>query len=140
MAWSVVPHYSTLFIYVNDINDMRDFYTDIIGMEETFFDNDRGWLTYDSNGLQLVMIRAAAPLPVNEDWAKCPGYADSGEAEIPSWVLTIPDIRFDVVIQHLKDGKAPLLGDIQEPQPGHRQVMTRDPMGTNIEVYAVRDE
>lgn len=130
------PHHSTLYVYCNDIPAMRHFYTNLIGLEESFFDAEHGWLTYNSGALQIVYMKAESSRPVSEAWAKNPGYRGSGSDEAPSWVLTVAPDQFDVILARLKADGAPLLGEPQEPQPGHRQIMTRDPMGTSLEVYA----
>lgn len=130
------PYHSTRYVYCNDIIAIRHFYTELIGLEETFFDADQGWLTYNSGGLQIVYMRATPPRPINDAWAKNPGYAGSGADESPSWVLSVDADQFDAIHTRLKDAGAPLLGAVLSPQPGHHQIMTRDPMGVSIEVYA----
>lgn len=129
------PHYSTLFFYCNDVNAMRHFYTELIGMEETSYDAEHKWLTYQSGQLQIVYMQATAPRPVNEAWAKNPGYRGSGTDEAPSRVLTVEAAQFDTIYEKLKAANAPLLDSPQEPQPGYRQFITRDPMGTSVEIY-----
>jgi len=115
---------------------MRRFYTELIGLEETFYDAERNWLTYQSGDLQIVYMQATSPRPVGKVWAKNPGYKDSGTDESLSWVITVDSAAFDTILERLKAAQAPLLSDPQEPQPGHKQIMTRDPMGTCIEIYS----
>ncbi len=131
-----LPFHSTLYVYCNDIAAVQKFYTEIIGMDEVYYDAGQGALTYNSGGLYIVFMKATSLRPENDQWAKNPGYKGSGEDESPSWVITVPAAVFDTIHQRLKDADAPLLDDVQEPQPGHRQILTRDPMGMSIEIYA----
>jgi catechol 2,3-dioxygenase-like lactoylglutathione lyase family enzyme len=45
---------STLYYYCNDVEAMRDFYTGLLGLEETYFRNDdaAGWYTLTAEPLE----------------------------------------------------------------------------------------
>lgn len=139
----IKPHHNTIFWYCNDVVPMRHFYTDLIGLEETYFksDDEAGWLTYQSQALAIVFIRADDPLPVHTDWGRQPSYQD-GKLNVPSWVIQVDYAQFDTVIDRLKSAKdVPCLEDSpREPQAGHKAFWVRDPMGVTIEIYAMKGE
>jgi len=130
-------HHNTIFSYCNDVATMRHFYTDLLGLEETYFDDEQGWLTYSSGTLQVVFVRAKSPLPVTSDWGKQPSYQE-GKLEIPSWVIQIDYADFDATIERIKsDASVTLLdGNVRSPRDGHKSFWLRDPMETTIELYA----
>lgn len=136
-------YHNTIFWYCKDVALMRRFYTDLIGLDETFYrdDAEAGWLTYSSGTLQVVFIRGASPAPVLSGWGKQPTHAE-GTLEVPSWVIQVPYEDFDSIVQRLKAA-----GDIphmeaaaREPDHAHKAFWVRDPMGTTIELYATRDD
>lgn len=141
MATPNAPFHNTIFWYCADVDPMRRFYTDLIGLEETFYrdDTDAGWLTYASGTLQIVFIRAKSATPTT-DWARQPSYAE-GVLEIPSWVIQVAEADFASIVERLKaDADVICLSDtVREARPGHQSFWVRDPMGTTIEVYAASE-
>jgi len=132
--------HSTLFSYCNDVAAMRQFYVVLLGLNETFYDADKGWLTCDSGQLNLVFIRANTPITEHSAWAKQPGY-DGGTLEVPSWVITVSHTQFDGIVNAIKAADVPCYQDTPtEPRPGHRSFWVRDPMGVTVELYAVTPE
>ena len=129
--------HSTLFSYCNDITTMREFYIEMLGLEETYFDDERGWLTCNSGQLNLVFIRANTPITEHSAWAKQPSYPD-GTLEVPSWVITVDESAFDDIVAKIQASDLPTYKDNPtEPRPGHRAFWVRDPMGVSIELYSV---
>jgi len=131
-------YHSTLFSYCNDVAKMRQFYVDLLGLNETYYDADKGWLTCDSGQLNLVFIRANTPITEHRAWAKQPGYKD-GTLEVPSWVITVPHDKFDQIVETAthSDSMIPCYQDTpSEPRPGHHSFWVRDPMGVTVEIYA----
>lgn len=129
-------HVSTLYYWCNDIAATKNFYADLIGLEETYYDEEAGWFTCQSNDLNIVFMRASTPLPALADWAKQPGYR-GGTFEVPSWVITVPAQEFRGIVARLKAAGVPCLNDAPiSPQPDHWQFFVLDPMGSTVEIYA----
>lgn len=129
-------HVSTLYYWCNDIAATKNFYADLIGLEETYYDEEAGWFTCQSNDLNIVFMRASAPLSGLADWAKQPGYR-GGAVEVPSWVITVAAPEFQGIVARLKAAGVPCLNDAPiSPQPDHWQFFVLDPMGNTVEIYA----
>jgi len=132
-------HISTLFYWCNDIVATRHFYANLIGFEETYYNEQAGWFTCQSGDLNLVFIRASTPFPTFTDWAKQPGYR-GGTLENHSWVITVSESEFQTIVTRLKNGGVPCFQDEpSSPQPGHWQFYVMDPMGNTIELYSGPD-
>lgn len=129
-------HVSTLYYWCNDIAATKQFYADLIGLEETYYDEEAGWFTCQSNDLNIVFMRATNVLPTLAEWAKQPGYR-GGTREVPSWVITVPASEFQRIVAQLKNAGVPCLhADPISPQPDHWQFFVLDPMGNTVEIYA----
>ena len=94
---------NTIFRWCNDVEPMRHFYSESLGLEETFFrdDAEHGWLTYQVGEVQLVFTRAPSPLPVNTEFAQNPGYG-GGTLQAESWVLKVERPSFDQIVKRLQ--------------------------------------
>lgn len=128
---------NTVFEWCNDIKAMRRFYTELLGLEETFYDEERGWLNHQVGETLLVFIRSPDALPVTSEWAKTPAY-DGGTAHLSSWVLEVSRQDFDDVVKRLRYEGVPEWGDPEE-SPGGRAFFVRDPMGKTVEVFLTED-
>jgi catechol 2,3-dioxygenase-like lactoylglutathione lyase family enzyme len=128
-------HVQTLFSWCNDVAAMRGFYSDVLGLKETYFDAGPGWLTYEVGGVQLVFMRSTAPEPVESGWARQPGWRD-GTVDAASTVLQFAPADFDLVVARAKaKGADSFRAEPVSPAKGARQFFLRDPMGRTIEVY-----
>ena len=137
-----LPRIQTLYYYCNDVEPLRTFYIDLLGLEETFYrkDEEAGWFTFVIDEVNVVFVRARTPLPVPAAFAGQAGFA-GGVLEQHSWVLQVAIGDFDAVVARLQAAHVPALTDEPtEPQPGHRQFVVRDPMGFTIELYAAPEE
>ncbi len=132
------PKIQTIFQWCNDVNKMREFYSDVLGLTETYFlDDDKyGWLTYDVNGLQLVFMRSSQPLPIEKVWARQPGWIE-GTGEILSMVLQVSLDDFQSVVERARARDVKMFD--QEPRgvpDQHLSHFLMDPMGSTIELYS----
>lgn len=121
----------TVFRWCNDVDTMRVFYSDLLGLNETYYrnDNEHGWLTYDA-GTQLVFMRGTNPVDVMQGWAKQPGYL-GGEAEVDSWLITLSAADFENLKKRIvQAGLETFSGNLDTS----RQLILHDPMGMTIEV------
>jgi hypothetical protein len=81
-----------LFNFCNDVEAVRRFYTDLLGMKQGSFKNEKewGWVVYRSQGLELMFLRADEKdkLPIPEGFAAQPGWA-GGTRVVTSWLSNI---------------------------------------------------
>jgi catechol 2,3-dioxygenase-like lactoylglutathione lyase family enzyme len=132
-----------VFTVCNDIDEVRHFYTDLLGMQEDGYMNDEnfGYLSYEcEGGVYFMFFRADEKLPVLDEWASQPGWA-GGTLEVNSWAIQIPYEDFAEVYEKLKGEGFPLF----KPEPEWRQdsywgLSVRDPMGNTVEVYTTPKE
>jgi catechol 2,3-dioxygenase-like lactoylglutathione lyase family enzyme len=132
-----------LFNVCNDIDEVRHFYTDLLGMEEDGYMNDEnfGYLSYEcEGGVYFMFFRAVEKLPVLDEWASQPGWPGR-TLEVNSWAIQIPYEDFAEVYEKLKGEGVTLF----KPEPEWRQdsywgLSVRDPMGNTVEVYATPKE
>lgn len=124
---------NTVIEWCNDVRTMRGFYTELLGMNETFFDENRGWLTYESAGLQVVFISGSEKLPVTTEFAKNPAY-EGGTIEAQSWVMQVSPDDFDEVVRRLKDADVRAYAEEPSVHGGWRHFYVLDPMGRTIEL------
>lgn len=126
----------TLFYWCNDVLPIQYFYTELIGLEETFFSNDdhAGWLTYRVGEVDVVFMRTSVPLPIQIEWAKQPGYL-GGTQETHSFILYIPPAQFPQVRQRLQAADVPVYQTQPTDSSTNRQYFVQDPMGMTVEIY-----
>jgi catechol 2,3-dioxygenase-like lactoylglutathione lyase family enzyme len=133
------PEINVRFLYFvcNDIDAVREFYTNTLGMVEQSYMNDEewGWLMYQSEGMQIVIMRAETEVPVHKEWAPQPGWG-GGELPIPSWSIHVPEKKFNGMVEKLISGGY----ELYEPKPMWAQdsywsFPVKDPMGNTVEVY-----
>jgi len=128
----------TIQRFCNDIDAIRRFYTELLGLEPTFSANDaeRGYISYDFAGVQLLFLRATAQQPVPTGFAKHPGYA-GGTAEQTLLVVDVGKRDMQQLYAKARAMQIEILGDgiIQNAQ-GQRQLVLRDPMGVTVELFS----
>ena len=133
-----------LFGMCNDIDKVRAFYTDLLGMEETSYMNDEswGWLVYKCEGFEFMWFRGQGDetIPPLEDFTWQPG-CGGGPLQGVSWAINIPWDSFADTVQRLKDaGVKSLMEDPEWRQESYWGFSVMDPMGYTIEVYSTPPE
>ena len=125
-------HLHTVFRWCNNVDVMRGFYSDLLGLKETFYRNDaeHGWLTYQA-GTQIVFMRGTQPIDMVTGWAEQPGYA-GGQTQVDSWLITFSKTDFESLKQRVENSNIEqLAGDGIDSS---RQIIVRDPMGVTVEL------
>src|SRR5262245_58471001 len=92
-----------LFNYCNDIEAVRRFYTELLGMKQGSFKNEKewGWVVYQCQGLEVMFFRTSEKLPVSEGFACQPGWA-GGTRVASSWGIEVPEDQFTATYDRLK--------------------------------------
>ncbi len=133
---------NVLYLYCNDVHEIRHFYKEIIGMGEHDFgmpDNVFCGMTADKMSMMWFKTEKEN-LPKREKWVDLPGF-EGGEVEEASWGIQLPTDVFPEVVKKLKEEGAQLL--FPNPiwcQDSYWAFPVRDPMGYTVEVYAVPKE
>jgi catechol 2,3-dioxygenase-like lactoylglutathione lyase family enzyme len=123
---------NTIFTWCNEIAAMRSFYTDVIGLEETYYNADHGWLTYQVGPTMLAFMTAPEPVPVIDQWAVTPTIG-MGEVHAPSWVMELSVDEFQSRLDKIRD--AGIIFHLLPDSMQARVMFVRDPMGTTIELF-----
>lgn len=126
-----------LFAMCNDIDAMRKFYSELLGMQEVSYMNEEqfGWLCYQCEGFQFMFFRTHGKIPVIEEWTWQPGY-NGGSYDAVSWAIEIPEEGFADCHKRLKDANLKAFSDKPEwRQDSYWGYTVMDPMGNSVEVY-----
>jgi catechol 2,3-dioxygenase-like lactoylglutathione lyase family enzyme len=144
VAEKETPQVNVRFVYnfCGDLAAMRHFYTDVLGMAEKSYNDEQGWLVYQSDGFELMFFRADGEGVGEKEWAAQPGGV-SGTAEITSWSVEIPEADFAAAVEGFVADGVPLQGNANAPdwrQGCYWGITVMDPAGNTVEVYAVPKE
>mmetsp|Transcript_36732 Transcript_36732/g.58882 ORF Transcript_36732/g.58882 Transcript_36732/m.58882 type:complete len:187 (-) Transcript_36732:163-723(-) len=125
-----------LAIPVHDINQARDFYGEILSLEEGRRDGDK-WQDYSINGHQLVCHW------VGTDY-KCPDFynpVDGDEVPVPHFGLALTETQFHDLAEKVKKAGVKFIIEPHlrfEGMPGEQWTMFfKDPSGNNLEFKAM---
>ena len=127
------PTMNTMFELCNDVARTRTFYSELLGLNETFYDAEQGWLTYQAGGVQIVFTRPASPMTPLTEFSRSPAW-DGGSIEAPSWVLRVEPHEFEGIVERLLNARVKFETRIFEER-GLHEVYALDPMGRTVEVY-----
>lgn len=114
-------HVSEVILYVEDIDQMLDFYQDAFGLEVKGGDPDHGFVRFDTIGSDLC-------LHAGRD-------GDIG-AYAPKVVFAVDDL--ETARSHLEKFDV-ALGEVRSPVPGTRVVDGRDPEGNKFSLEVSDD-
>ena len=127
-----------LFAMAVDIDAMRHFYSELVGMKEVSYMNDEnfGWLCYQSDGFQLMFFRANSEnTKPTDDWTWQPGYG-GGPYEGISWAIEYPEEEFKSTFRKMVDADVRALWETpQWFQESYWSFPVMDPMGNTIELF-----
>lgn len=126
---------SFIYLYATDLAAMRHFYTDLLGLSETSYqEGPEGWLGYKSGALEFLIFPAPAASPP-AGWAVQPGW-DGGTEPRVSWSIDVGPEKFRPTVAALKDSGAECFAaDPRWCQDSYWAFPVRDPMGNTVEVY-----
>ena len=124
----------TLFFNCNDIDAMRAFYTDLLGLPESYYRNSEQHrcLAYQIQGTELVFMPAPEELSFQTDWARQAGYAGS-ESTAKSWLFTMSYADFETLSNRIRKSAIPVYDNPEECDVS-QQLFIKDPMGMTIEL------
>jgi hypothetical protein len=129
-----------VFNHCNDIHAVRRFYGELIGMRETAFHEEWGYLCYKTEGFEFMFFRSKTPIEVPAEFSSQPGY-EGGPRKAVSWAIEVTEDLFPGIVSRLQDAGA----KSWKPQPEWRQdsywgYSVLDPMGNTVEIYSIPAE
>lgn len=120
-----------LYLYCNDLAPMRRFYSDLLKLDEIYFDAGNA-VAYKCDMLQFSITQVDQELPVIDGWAIQPGWS-GGTQPIISWSIECDEDAFRSIVVRLKDEGVPSF--YLRPQwAGYWSYPVRDPMGNTVEL------
>ena len=131
---SVFPSVRFFYFYASDIEAMRAFYTDLIGLNEVFFQvGPEGGLGYACDALQFTIFAAPELKPdLSDTWAMQPGW-QGGTNKSMSWSIEATEETFAEIVKRVKKSDVNALYAV--PQwVGYWSFPVKDPMGNTVEV------
>ena len=120
----------TIFDWCRDVEEVRKFYGGVLGAEETYFDDEHGWLTYQLGGTQLAFIRTATPREEPGGSRQTSQPAAEGE-HAQSWILRIDPELYSAVTARIQAAGL----ETRSPEGEEPMVFVLDPMGRTIELW-----
>ncbi len=127
-----------IFSMCNDIVAMRHFYTELLGMQEQAFFNQKefGYISYFcQEGLYLMFFYSGKEAPKHTEWAWQPGY-EGGSLHITSFAIEIPEQDFANTVEKLKKENFKMFTDIPEwRQNSYWGFTVMDPQGNTLELF-----
>ena len=138
MSEPTAPKMSFIYRICNDVEEMRNFYSDIIGLKELTFKNDEqgGWVVYSNGGLTIQFWKWDEELPVDKEWSWQPGNCD-GTSPALSWAFEVTETQMKNIYMKMKSagvsmfhGKPKWFGD-----NNYWGLKVKDPMGFTIDIH-----
>lgn len=131
------PAIRFIYIFANDVEEMRKFYTGILGLTETSYLNEKdfGWINYGMGDFEFMIFRTDQKIPTLSEWQAQPGY-EGGTGYLPSWSVFVDHSCFESVIQKCRDAGLKLFQEKPEwRQDCYWGFTVADPMGNTVEIY-----
>ena len=125
------PGVRFLYIPAADLDAMRTFYTELLGLEEIYFGAGES-LGYSCAGFQFTILHdPAAPTPP-PGWATQPGWRGESVSAV-SWSVELTEPAFRAAVDRLRQRGVDALHDLPV-WVGYWSFPVRDPAGYTVEV------
>lgn len=125
------------FNHCNDLNEVRHFYSEVIGLQEKAFNIEWGYLCYQSDGFEMMFFKDEKKVSHFEEWTDQPGW-EGGTLKVTSWAIEIPEEMFNEVFRRLKDSGVKMFKEVPEWRTdNYWGLSVMDPVGNTLEVYTV---
>ena len=130
---SNLPSVRFIYFYCQDLAAMRHFYSELIGLKETYFsEDDRPSVAYDCDGLQFTIYKSDNVSVTPNEYALQPGWLGGTKLSV-SWSIPVPSGDYAKTISKLQASSV----DSFSPGPkwvGYWSFPVLDPMGNTVEV------
>ena len=126
-----------LYVPAADLEAMRRFYTDILGLNESYYEPG-GSLGYSSAGFQFTVLYDANAPPVRRGWATQPGWSGDTVGAV-SWSVELTETEFTAAVDRLRNDSVEALHDVPV-WVGYWSFPVKDPGGYTVEVTWPADD
>jgi catechol 2,3-dioxygenase-like lactoylglutathione lyase family enzyme len=128
------PAIKFIYNYCNDMEAMRHFYIDLLGLPLGFFMNDEHGQVFEFEccGILFLWFPADPPLPVQTEFSNQPGW-QGGTLQRPSWSLEYDAADFAACVQRLQAAGVPAWQPQPECRGSYWAFPVLDPMGNTVE-------
>ena len=123
-----------LYIHCTDLEAMRHFYTDLLGLTETFYTpGPEGALAYACDELQFTIFSVESAGPVLAEWHRQPGW-EGGTLPGTSWSIVAESKEaFAASVARLVEARVPAF--FEAPRwLGYWSFPIKDPIGNTVEL------
>jgi catechol 2,3-dioxygenase-like lactoylglutathione lyase family enzyme len=136
---STPPGVKFIYLFCNDLQKMRHFYTDLVGLKEIYYSEDPdGTVAYDCDGLQFTIMLDPKARNATQAWARQPGWEGGNQPSL-SWSICLTENEYGKVIKKLQEEV--VVAFYEQPQwQGYWSFPVKDPMGNTVEVVLAPDE
>lgn len=133
------PGVKFIYLFCTDINAIRHFYTELLGLDEIYFQDDPGGgVAYMCDGLQFAFHTNPQTQAAGDGWAWQPGY-EGGTAPVISWSVLITEDEYSSTVQRLINAGVPAI--YEKPTWNYYWGFpVKDPMGNTVEVVFPPDD
>lgn len=123
-----------LYIFCNDIDAMRHFYSDLFQLEEIYYaPGVNGGLAYKCDELQFTIFPAKSSVPISPEWHCQPGW-QGGTQLGTSWSIVSNSLEdFSATLDRLMRAQIPAFFD-KPHWLGYWSFPVKDPMGNTVEL------
>lgn len=127
------PGVKFIYLFCNDLDVMRHFYSDLVGLNEIYFSPDPdGAVAYDCDGLQFTIFSDKLVKAGDQGWSKQPGW-DGGMQTSISWSVVLTQAGFQSAVRKLQDAGVETF--YKNPHwHNYWSFPVKDPMGNTVEI------
>lgn len=126
------------FIYntCNDVEAMRAFYIDLLGLPLTSFRNDEKgkWLEYNCSGIEFIWHLSPDKVEAAAEFSRQPGW-DGGTLDRASCSIEYSKEGFFDVVERLKQAGVTAAKPEAEDRGSYWAFPVLDPLGNTVEPY-----
>ena len=130
------PGVQFIYLFCNDLEAMRHFYTDLLGLHEIYFSEGQS-VAYDCGGLQFTIMFDPDVEVAPEGWGWQPGWQE-GRNSVVSWSVVLEEEGFKTAVTKLMLTGVDAFYD--KPQwKNYWSFPVKDPMGNTTEIVCPLD-
>ncbi|MHA2032233.1 MAG: VOC family protein [Candidatus Kariarchaeaceae archaeon] len=133
-------HINDLFIWCNNVDEMKMFYSELIGLNEVWYDPEPKtgppYIVYKlGNNQSLHFIGRSNKIEVNQNWSYQPSSEIESGIEKFSWTLELSKYLLEEIVQRLGENQIQTFQKEITTRSGYSAISVLDPMGNTIDLY-----
>ena len=133
------PGVKFIYLFCQDLDAMRHFYSQILGLNEIYFaEGPEASVAYNCDDLQFTIMQNPEAQRAPPGWAWQPGW-QAGTSTAVSWSVVLTAETFGRAVQRLLDAGVESYHD-QPAWKFYWSFPVKDPMGNTVEVVWAPEE